>query len=70
MATPKLQTTRSERASEIQDSNVLPELPDGRFVIIGKRDFYFTNFLGCSCGDNRYKGNTCKHMLKLREISH
>jgi hypothetical protein len=70
MATPKLQTTRKARAAEIPTEFILPMLPDGRFVVIGSRDFYFANTERCSCGDNRYKKVTCKHMTAVIERAH
>ena len=70
MATPKLKTTKEQRAAEIPAENILPSLPDGRNVIIGKRDIYLTSLDRCSCGDFRMqKANAeklpCKHMIRL-----
>lgn len=70
MATPKLQTSREQRAVEIPVENILPALPDGRNVIIGRRDIYLTSLTQCSCGDNRFKKNVCKHMLRLVDTQH
>jgi predicted nucleic acid-binding Zn finger protein len=70
MATPKLQTTKEQRAAEIPAESILPSLPDGRNVVIGKRDIYLTSSERCSCGDFRMQKSdvpkvACKHMIRL-----
>jgi hypothetical protein len=67
MATPKLAIDHRARAAEIPTENILPLLPDGRSVVIGKRDFYLVSAERCSCGDNRYAKRTCKHMIAFIE---
>lgn len=62
MATPKLQTTREERAEQTQ---VLPALPDGRYVTISKGTFHLTTIDSCTCGDFRFKKQNCKHLLAV-----
>jgi predicted nucleic acid-binding Zn finger protein len=72
MATPKLQTTVTQRAAEIATESILPMLSDGRFVVIGKRDIYLTNTERCSCGAFRMQKADaekipCKHMRAVVE---
>lgn len=75
MATPKLQTTITQRAAEIPTEHILPMVPDGRFVVIGKRDIYLTNLERCSCGAFRMQKAdaekvACKHMKAVAERAH
>lgn len=67
MATPKLQLSRKQRAAEIPTENILPLLPDGRAVIIGKTGIHLTDASRCSCGDNRYGKMECTHMIAFVE---
>lgn len=76
MATPKLQTTKAQRAAEIPAENILPMLPDGRTVIIGKGEFHLVTVDKCSCRDLRMQKadapkEPCKHMIRLgaKELS-
>lgn len=68
MATARLQTSREQRAAEIPTGNILPALPDGRNVIIGKHGFHLTSTERCDCGDRRFKKVECFHMLRLIQL--
>ncbi len=68
MATKKLTESREVRAALIPAANILPALPDGRMVIIGKSGIHVANRDYCSCGDSRYAKQTCRHSLRIRML--
>lgn len=65
MATPKLTTTRTERAKSISADSI-KFLGDGTAEMKGSKGIYIVSIDDCTCPDRKIKKNVCKHMERMR----